>query len=103
MFKAQISETTPANGCELSGRGSIPHKPFQVPTCRFSLASAAASPARSSELLAGGLNSVDPLKEFLYRTYEFLVTGLPKFMSGFEEFNDFYVGQILFILCREFG
>jgi hypothetical protein len=48
------------NGCELpvlgpqaqvSGRGSLPHMRFQELASRFSLASAAASPVRSSERL----------------------------------------------------
>ncbi len=39
------------NGCELSGRGSLPHRTFQEPASPLFLASAAASPVRSSELL----------------------------------------------------
>jgi len=43
----------PPNGCELSGRRSLPHMLFQVPASRLSLAFAAASPVRSSELFGG--------------------------------------------------
>jgi hypothetical protein len=39
------------NGCELSGRGWLPHMRFQETASPLSLASAAASPVRSSELL----------------------------------------------------
>ena len=49
--------TMPDNGCELSGRGSRPHRAFQQPVSPLSLASAAASPVRSSELLRGHLYS----------------------------------------------
>jgi len=38
-----------ANGCELSGRGSLPHNVFQELASPLSLASAAESPVRSSE------------------------------------------------------
>ncbi len=43
----------PANGCELSGRGSLAH--ILIPECgsRSSLAYVVESPVRSSELLAG--------------------------------------------------
>jgi len=42
-----------SNNLELSGRGSLPHKAFQEPASPLSLASAAASPVRSSEGLGG--------------------------------------------------
>ena len=38
------------NGCELSGRGSLPHTACPRPTPPFSLAEVAESPVRSSEL-----------------------------------------------------
>jgi len=41
------------NGCELSGRGSFPHKLLQELGYPMSLASGAESPVRSSELFAG--------------------------------------------------
>jgi len=40
------------NGCELSGRGSLPHKAFRTISSPRSLDSVPASPVRSSELLA---------------------------------------------------
>jgi len=41
------------NGCELSGRESLTRLVFPEPASPISLASAAESPVRSSELLAG--------------------------------------------------
>ena len=46
----------PPNGLELSGRGPLPHMPFQELGSRFSLAFAGASPVRSSE----GLGRISP-------------------------------------------
>ena len=48
---ADILMIVPANGCELSGRGPLPHMVFLEPASLLSLASDAESPVRSSELL----------------------------------------------------
>ncbi len=48
-----ITQSSPTgNGCELSGRGSVLNIAFQKPAPRTSFAYTAASPVRSSELLA---------------------------------------------------
>ena len=47
------------NGCELSGRGSLPHKALQEPATPLSLASGAESLVRSSELLGRFSDSSD--------------------------------------------
>ena len=46
-----IHDNGPANGCEMSGRGSVPHLISLTPQPTSSLAFAAASPVRSSEWL----------------------------------------------------
>ena len=53
----------PPNGCELSGRGSLSQVSLRLLLSSSAIASGAASPARSSELLCGpGINERLPPK-----------------------------------------